>query len=229
MPHWSSSTVAFALRDLLLERPAHERGNGKIGDGLGVTWPRAKMSQGRQFGSAPGAEGPSARAISTERQMGWPVEGSVTTSSALPRRVIDRLLRILPVETDAAEQIACVIADAASQIALQATEQPNALVPQIVLDWTAFDIAPGDKEPGARICRAGDRIGERRRRAEDLNQIAVGVESWDFADEIAGPANQRSLLIGQQRIVAIDRLGVPGVSRWTGLPSDRSFMYMTSA
>ena len=67
------------------------------------------MSQGTQFGSAPGAEGPSSRAISTERQTGWPVEGSVTTSRALPSREIDRRLRILLVEADMAEQVACVI------------------------------------------------------------------------------------------------------------------------
>ena len=55
--------------------------------------------------------------------------------------------------------------------------------------------------------------------SRDIHQIAIVVQDRDFADEIACPANQRSLLIGQQRIVAIDRLGVREISRWTDLPN----------
>ena len=54
--------------------------------------------------------------------------------------------------------------------------------------------------------------------AENAHHITVVVQGRDFADEIASPANQRSLLIGQQRIVAIDRLGVREVTRWADLP-----------
>ena len=134
------------------------------------------------------------------------------------------VVAILPIETDAAEQIACVITDAAPEVALEASEQPNALVLEIVLDRTAFDIAQGDQEPAAIICPSRHRIDERRRRADHLHQIAIVVQGRDFADEIACSANQRPLLIGQQRIVAIDRLGIREISRWTDLP-DRSVLH----
>ena len=166
------------------------------------------MSQGKQFESAPDAEAPSSRAISTERQMGWPVDGSVTTSRALPSREIDRILSNRSSRLDTAEQVAGVVANAPPRVALEATEEPNALVPQIVLYRAALDTAPGDQEPGTRISRAGHRIDERRRRPEDLNQIAGRVEHRDFADEIAGSGRSAIAAGGQQRIVAIDRLGV---------------------
>ena len=51
-----------------------------------------------------------------------------------------------------------------------------------------------------------------------FTRLPLASQDWSFADEIACSANQRSLLIGQQRIVAIDRLGVGEVSRRTDLP-----------
>ena len=42
---------------------------------------------------------------------------------------------------------------------------------QVVLDRAALDAAAGDQEPAARICRAGHRIDERRRRAENLIRL----------------------------------------------------------
>ena len=73
------------------------------------------------------------------------------------------------------------------------------------------------KKPGARICRTSDRINEWRWTAQHLHHIAIDIERRDFTDEISRPANQRPLLSGQQRIVAIDRLGVRGIARGAGL------------
>ena len=68
IPQRSSWTVAFTLPTCCLNDPRMDGGIDKIGDGLRRHLPVANTSQGTQSASAPGAEGPSSRAISTERQ-----------------------------------------------------------------------------------------------------------------------------------------------------------------
>ncbi len=121
----------------------------------------------------------------------------------------------MPVEADAAEEKARVIADAAPQLALEASEQPNALVFQIVLDRAApilrSAIRSDARKYVAPVTGSTNGVGV----PVNLTEIAVAVADRSFADEIACSANQRPLLFRQQRIVAIDGLGVGEVTRWT--------------